>query len=46
MDKCFYSNGGDAIMKLRNTGHNIVRSWDKTSSGARYARYTLLAEAA
>lgn len=35
---CFYSNGGDAIFKLRKH-HNIERIWEETPTGAKYARY-------
>jgi len=38
-NKCYYSNGGDAIFKLRNRGHIINGIWEKTSTGARYMRY-------
>ena len=38
-NKCFYSNGGDAIFRLRNRGYQIDRVWEYTSTGAKYARY-------
>ncbi len=37
--KLNYSNGGDAIFRLRNKGHIIDRIWEYTSTGAKYARY-------
>lgn len=37
-NECYYSNGGDAIFRLRKH-HHIDRIWEKTSSGAKYARY-------
>lgn len=37
-NKCQYSNGGDAIFRLRRK-YIIDRIWEYTSTGAKYARY-------
>ena len=34
-----YMNGGDAILKLRRRGYDIVTEWATSSTGARYAVY-------
>jgi hypothetical protein len=38
----YYDNAGDAIRKLRERGHNIQTTWERSSTGARYAVYVYL----
>jgi len=42
----YYDNVGDAIRKLRERGHNIQTTWERTSTGARYAVYVYLGKVA
>jgi len=39
LNHCRYSNGGDAIFRLRNRGHIIDRIWEYSSADTKYARY-------
>jgi len=38
----YYDNIGDGIRKLRARGHNIATTWERSSTGARYAVYVYL----